>query len=59
MRAKSGHDFQNFFISLLGELMDGPIEAKKLGEYDRKGVDGFVLTSRGNAINITIQCKGF
>lgn len=59
MKAKSGHEFQNFFIALLGELMDGPIEARKLGEFDKKGIDGFVLTSDENAIAITIQCKGF
>jgi hypothetical protein len=59
LRAKSGHEFQNFFIALLGELMDGLIEAKKLGELDKMGIDGFILTSNEKAIDITIQCKGF
>jgi hypothetical protein len=59
LKAKSGHEFQNFFVSLLGELMEGPVEAKKLGEFDKKGVDAFILTSDERAIEIAVQCKGF
>jgi hypothetical protein len=38
---KSGHDFQNLFGGLLGEVLDGTTLSKKLGHFDREGIDGF------------------
>jgi hypothetical protein len=56
---RSGHDFQAYFASLLGELVDGSSETKRLGSLDKMGVDTFILDDDQESISTVIQCKGF
>ena len=59
LAVRSGHDFQNYFALILGELIEGTAETKRLGHLDRKGVDAVVLDADNETINTVIQCKGF
>lgn len=56
---KSGHEFQSLFCSLLGEVLEGTSQTKRLGHLDQKGVDAIVVNSERNAVAVVIQCKGF
>jgi hypothetical protein len=56
---KSGHDFQNVFGSLLGEVLDGAAQTKKLGLMDRAGIDAFVIKPDEENLQTVVQCKGF
>jgi hypothetical protein len=56
---RSGHDFQGYFAIVLGELVDGSAETKRLGYLDRLGVDAFLVDGDEDAISTAIQCKGF
>jgi hypothetical protein len=55
---KSGHDFQNLFGMLLGELLEGSSLTRKMGHYDQAGVDVLVIKN-DDEIGTAIQCKGF
>jgi hypothetical protein len=59
LEIRSGHEFQSAFSILLADLIDGAVESKRLGHYDQKGVDAFVLTSDDQSMRTIIQCKGF
>lgn len=56
---RSGYDFQTYFASLLGELVDGSAETRRLGSLNRMGVDAFILDGDQESISTAIQCKGF
>ena len=36
-------EFARYFAALLGELLDGVAESKRLGRLDQMGTDAFVL----------------
>jgi hypothetical protein len=59
LATRSGHDFQAYFGVVLGELVDGSAETKRLGYLDRLGVDAFLLDGEQESISTIIQCKGF
>lgn len=59
LATRSGHDFQGYFAMVLGELVDGTAETKRLGQLDRLGVDAFLLDADEESISTAIQCKGF
>jgi hypothetical protein len=59
LATKSSHDFQGLFSNLLGELMDGAAQTKRLGQMDRMGLDAISIDSDGARCEIAIQCKGF
>jgi hypothetical protein len=59
LSTKSGHDFQNLFGHLLGELMEGTAVTKKMGRLDRIGIDAITISAENDTIETAIQCKGF
>lgn len=59
LATKSGHDFEGLVSLLLGELMDGTAQSKRLGRLDRMGVDAITVADDDATLKIAIQCKGF
>lgn len=59
LTTRSGHDFQNLFAFLLGELVDGAAQTKRLGQLDRAGIDAIILGPDAASYQVVIQCKGF
>lgn len=59
LATKSGHDFQGLFSFLLGELMDGTAQTKRLGRLDRMGLDAITVADDNATLQVAIQCKGF
>jgi hypothetical protein len=57
--SKSRDNFQGFVFSLLGELLEGSAETRRLGLYDKKGIDILVYRPDDLSIQTAIQCKGF
>ena len=55
----SGDDFHELFVALVGALDANIATTRRLGEYDRAGVDAFIYDSASLAIRIAVQCKGF
>jgi len=51
LATRSGHDFQGYFAVVLGELVDGSAETKRLGYLDRLGVDAFLLDGDQESIS--------
>lgn len=58
LATKSGHDFEGMVSLLLGELMDGTAQSKRLGRLDRMGLDAITVADDAR-LKIAIQCKGF
>jgi hypothetical protein len=56
---RSRDEFAGYFAALLGELLDGVAESKRLGRVDQMGTDAFVLDVDNDTIRTVIQCKGF
>ena len=59
LTTRSGHDFQGLFSILLGELVDGTAQTKRLGQLDRLGIDAITIGPDGASYQVAIQCKGF
>lgn len=59
LATKSGHDFQGLFSILLGELLEGTAQTKRLGQLDKMGLDAITIAEDDATYRFAIQCKGF